>query len=187
MLYPIGYVPHNRASLDAVVAIDPDYLDRGFAVDVAAKIIPSTAASLNQLRLDKKGPPYIRLGSRIVYTRRDLFNYLYDGKLDMPPPNADPVLFQTKEAAGLLGVSVNVLVKGRRNIEGNYYAGPNPVLRTESKPKDIKNKDGEISGRTKGGRVRVFYNRACIWKHMSDHKVVPQSKRPKTHKVLDAA
>lgn len=48
-------------------------------VEAAAKYLGLSASTLNKMRGEGRGPRYMRLGSRIVYRRQDLDQYLNAG------------------------------------------------------------------------------------------------------------
>ena len=69
-----------RRKPDSHASRDPDPPGRKLNVREAARFVGLSASTLNKLRLSGNGPPYMKLGRRVLYDLRDLETWAVERK-----------------------------------------------------------------------------------------------------------
>ena len=88
-------------SLAEIVKANPGWLDEGVDEHETARITTHSVTTLRSLRTRGGGPPYSKLGSKVVYIRRDIFAWLARGRRKSTADYGEPrkqLLLQEKAA-----------------------------------------------------------------------------------------
>lgn len=70
----------NIPSIAEILAGNPGWLDEAINRKQAADITGHTLCALDMLRSRGDGPPYSKIGRKVIYTRRDCFEWIMQNR-----------------------------------------------------------------------------------------------------------